>query len=174
MTDPSEASPQEAAPAHDLVAGWPVVVRIPVQWGEMDAYGHVNNTVFFRYFESARVRYLERCGFTESWERDRVGAILHSTDCRFRRALTYPDEVLAAARAGTVEEDRFTMDYRVVSLSAHAVAGEGSGLIVSFDYEAERKAPIPPDVREGIERLEQGAGEEDGEGGAGGGEEPRG
>ena len=174
MTDPFETPLHEDAPAHDLVAGWPVVVRIPVQWGEMDAYGHVNNTVFFRYFESARVRYLERCGFTESWERDRVGAILHSTDCRFRRALTYPDEVLAAARAETVEEDRFEMAYRVVSLSAGAVAAEGSGLIVSFDYEAERKTPIPPDVRRGIERLEEEASGADNEGTGGDGSDPDG
>ncbi len=145
---------------HELVRGWPVVVRIPVQWGEMDAYGHVNNTVFFRYFESARVRYLERCGFTASWERDRVGAILHSTACRFRRALRYPDAVLASARAEEVGEDRFEMAYRVVSLSDDAVAAEGSGLVVSFDYEAERKTPIPPDVRRGIERLEEGGDEE--------------
>lgn len=144
------------ADGHELVDGWPVVERIPVQWGEMDAYGHVNNTVFFRYFESARVRYLERCGFTDSWERDRVGAILHSTECRFRRALRYPDTVLAAARAESMEEDRFRMAYRVISLEDDALAAEGSGLVVSFDYEREEKAPIPSDVRAGIERLEGG------------------
>ena len=45
---------------HPALDDFAVTVRIPVQWGEMDAYGHVNNTVFFRYFESARVEYLER------------------------------------------------------------------------------------------------------------------
>jgi len=160
-------SGSEESDRHELVRGWPVVVRIPVQWGEMDAYGHVNNTVFFRYFESARVRYLERCGFTDSWERTRVGAILHSTACRFRRALSYPDTVLAAARAETLEEDRFEMAYRVVSLSDDALAAEGSGLVVSFDYEGGTKAPIPPAVREGIQAMEAEAG---GGGGAGGGQ----
>lgn len=72
---------------HPELAGFPVVVTLPVQWGEMDAYGHVNNTVFFRYFETARIAYLERCGFTRTWETARVGAILHSTHCRFRQAL---------------------------------------------------------------------------------------
>ncbi|MCK5412582.1 MAG: acyl-CoA thioesterase, partial [Gemmatimonadetes bacterium] len=78
-------------PIPEALAGWPVVLRIPIQWGEMDAYGHVNNTVLFRYFESARVEYLVRCGFARSWEEDRVGAILHSTGCRFRRPIFYPD-----------------------------------------------------------------------------------
>ena len=43
---------------HAELAGWPVIVEIPVQWGELDAYGHVNNTVFFRWFESARIHIL--------------------------------------------------------------------------------------------------------------------
>lgn len=139
---------------HDLLADYPVVVRVPVQWGDMDAYGHVNNTVFFRFFESARVEYLDRCGFLESFERDGVGAILHSTACRFRRALTHPDTVLVGARAEDVAEDRFTHDYRLVSLEQEEVAAEGSGVVVSFDYREETKAPIPPAVRQGIAALE--------------------
>lgn len=138
----------------ELLPGFPVVVRLPVQWGEMDAYGHVNNTVFFRYFESARVEYLLRCGFVDSYEEDRVGAILHSTSCRFRRPLTYPDSVLAGARATEVEEDRFTMEYRLVSLSREEVAGEGTGVVVSYDYWEARKAPIPRQVRKRIDEME--------------------
>ncbi|MFB6240651.1 MAG: acyl-CoA thioesterase, partial [Gemmatimonadota bacterium] len=101
--------------------GVPVTVEIPVQWGEMDAYDHVNNVVFFRYFESARVRYLERCGFTASYREDRVGAILHSTSCRFRRPLVYPDRVTVGARVTEMEADRFTMEYHVYSHDQDAV-----------------------------------------------------
>lgn len=139
---------------HELLDGYPVVVRIPVQWGEMDAYDHVNNVVFFRQFESARVRYLVACGFVASYEEDRVGAILHSTSCRFRRPLRYPDTVLVGARAEDVEEDRFVMGYRTVSLEQDAVAAEGTGTVVSYDYREERKTPIPPAVRQGIRKLE--------------------
>ncbi|MBU2038447.1 MAG: thioesterase family protein, partial [Gammaproteobacteria bacterium] len=38
---------------------YPVVIEVPVAWGEMDAFQHVNNTQFFRYFESARVQYFD-------------------------------------------------------------------------------------------------------------------
>lgn len=146
----------DSPPDHELLAGYPVVVRVPVQWGDMDAYGHVNNTVFFRYFESARVEYLERCGFTRSYEETRVGAILHSTRCRFRRALTHPDTVLVGATAREVEDDRFTHAYRLVSLARDEVAAEGSGVVVSFDYDRGEKAPIPEPVRAGIASLESG------------------
>lgn len=136
------------------MAGYPVRVEIPVQWGEMDAYDHVNNVVFFRYFESARVEYLERCGFHDSYREDRVGAILHSTNCRFRRALVYPDRVTVGARVTEMEEDRFTMDYRVLSHDREEVAAEGEGVVVSFDYGARAKTPIPASVRRGVRELE--------------------
>lgn len=124
----------------------------------MDAYGHVNNAVFFRFFESARIRYLERCGFVESYDRDKIGAILHSTHCRFRRPLFYPDTALVGTRATQVDEDRFTMAYLLVSEREAAVAAEGGGVIVSYDYNQRRVTPIPADVWAAIERLEAGTG----------------
>ncbi len=140
----------------ELLEGFPATVRIPVQWGDMDAYGHVNNTVFFRWFESARIEYLERCGFLDSYESARVGAILHSTSCRFRRPVLHPDQVLVGGRAIEVAEDRFTMEYRVVSVEQRAVAAEGSGVIVCFDYGEGAKTAIPEEIAERIEALEGG------------------
>lgn len=120
----------------------------------MDAYNHVNNTVFFRYFETARIAYLDACGFLEAHAQRKVGAILHSTDCRFRLPLVYPDTIEVGGRAEDVGADRFTMRYRVVSLGHGAVAAEGSGVIVAYDYAANRKTALPPEVRERIARLE--------------------
>lgn len=144
-----------SAPA--LLAGYAVRISIPVLWGDMDAYGHVNNTVFFRYFESARIAYLERCGFLESYTEQRIGAILHSTECRFRRPLFHPDTVLVGGRATDVSTDRFTMGYAVVSTAAGQVAAEGSGVIVSYDYRQRAKVALPDDVRRRIEELERDA-----------------
>ncbi len=139
---------------HRDLDNFPVTVRIPVQWGELDAYGHLNNTMVFRYFESARIAFLERCGFIASYDDDRIGAILHSTECRFRRPLYYPDTVLVGGRVLDVSTDRFTMEYRVVSLEQDQVAADGRGIIVSFDYNTLAKTAIPEAVREGILTLE--------------------
>jgi acyl-CoA thioester hydrolase len=139
--------------SEDLLAGFPVAIRIPVQWGEMDAYGHVNNTVFFRYFESARIEFLDRCRFLEAYEREKVGAILHSTSCRFRRPLFYPDTALIGTRASQVDDDRFTMEYVIASESENAVIAEGTGIVVSFDYVNRAVVPIPDYVREAIDEM---------------------
>jgi acyl-CoA thioester hydrolase len=111
--------------------------------------------LFFRYFESARILYLDLCGFIESYDRDKIGAILHSTGCRFRRSLFYPDTALVGARAIAVNDDRFTMAYEMVSKEQNAVVAEGDGIVVSFDYTDRRIVPIPEQVREAIEKLER-------------------
>ena len=139
---------------HHLLAGYPVAIEIPVQWGELDAYGHVNNTVLFRYFESARMAYLDRCGFSELYDRDKIGPILHSTECRFRHALYHPDTVCVGARTLQIERDRFVMGYGVVSTSQDKLAADGRGTLVSFDYNTRTKVPLPESVRIAIEALE--------------------
>lgn len=142
----------------DALDGWPVIIELPVQWGEMDAFRHVNNTVYFRWFESARIAFLERIGFRREEENDGVGPILADTSCRFRRPLAWPDAVRVGARAEEVGEDRFAMRYRVVSRAAGAVAAEGAGTVVAYDYAAGRKAPLPPRVRAAIAALGGAAG----------------
>ena len=80
--------------------------------------------------------------------------VLHSTSCRFRRPIFYPDTILVGTRASELLEDRFTAEYLAVSKDHGAVLSEGSGVIVSYDYEAGRKAPIPEAVRALIVELE--------------------
>jgi acyl-CoA thioester hydrolase len=132
----------------------PVVIETPVAWGEMDAFRHLNNTAYFRYFESARIAYFERLNLMEYMNATGVGPILASTSCKFRIPLTYPDTVSVGARVSEIEDDRFTMEYYVVSHKHRKVAAEGVGLIVTFDYQENRKAPIPAEVKQRIEELE--------------------
>lgn len=136
----------------DHFSGFSITVDIPVAWGDMDAYGHVNNTTFFRWFETARIAFLSAIEFTAGGESGGVGPILASTRCRFRRPVVFPDTVTVGVRTTSVEEDRFVHAYRVVSHAAGEVVAEGEGVVVSYDYHARRKAPIPTVVRTAIDR----------------------
>jgi acyl-CoA thioester hydrolase len=138
----------------ELLEGYPLVIEAPVAWGEMDSMGHVNNIVYFRYFESARIAYFERVGFMEWMEETGVGPILASTQCRFRLPLSYPDTVSVGAKAEEVGDDRFRMKYLVVSRRHGRAAAEGEGLVVSFDYRAQRKAPLPEEIKARIRAFE--------------------
>jgi len=138
-----------------LLSDFPVVLVRDVEWGQMDAFNHVNNTVYFRYFESARLEYFSRVGFTEHMKTYQVGPILASTSCRFKAPLCYPDTVSIGVRVDldSMADDRFTMVYRVVSHTHKMVAADGDGLIVSYDYNNGRKSPLPDVVRDGILNL---------------------
>ena len=73
-----------------LLPGFPVVVEQAVVWGDMDSYRHVNNVVYFRYFENARLEYFRRLDWFALEEQTGVGPILAATQARFRKPLTYP------------------------------------------------------------------------------------
>ncbi len=135
---------------------YPVVVEIPVAWGEMDAYGHVNNIVYFRYFETARMTYFQRLNAPEFMSRDPLGPILASTSCRFRAPLEFPDRLSVGARIARVDSDRFVMFYAVYSHRQERLAAEGEGTIVCFDYRENRKAPLPEELKRKIAELEAG------------------
>ena len=139
-----------------LESDFPVVFETPVAWGEMDSMGHVNNAVYFRYFESARLAYFERVGFLDEMKRSGVGPILATTKCRFRKPLTYPDRIRVGATAKDVQEDRFTMLYCVESEALDTIAADGEGLIVAYDYNEKQKTAIPDSVRRAILDLEAG------------------
>ena len=139
---------------NDLLKQCPVVIETPVAWGQMDAFRHLNNTAYFRFFESGRIAYFERLNLLEYMEATGVGPILAATNCRFKIPLTYPDTVSIGTRVPEVQHDRFTMEYYVVSHKHQKVAAEGTGLIVCFNYKENKKTAVPAELKKRIEELE--------------------
>jgi len=141
------------------VAAWlgefPVVVDLPVAWGEMDAMGHVNGVVFVRYFETSRFAYLGRLGPPlKGMGQAERGWILASLTCRYREPLTYPDMVSVGTRIRSVGTDRYVMQHRVVSHQLEEVAAEGDVVIVCYDYQAGVKTPLLEADRAAIATIE--------------------
>jgi acyl-CoA thioester hydrolase len=135
--------------------GYPIVIDIPVAWGEMDAFQHVNNVAYFRYFKSARIRYSEKIGLHRLREQTGIGPILGSASCRYKIPLTYPDMVSVGAKITDMTEDRFTMKYVVVSHKHQKIAAEGDGVIVMYNYTEGKKTPIPDEIRAKILAFEK-------------------
>jgi acyl-CoA thioester hydrolase len=132
---------------------FPVTLTIPVRWGDMDAFGHVNNTVYFRFLESARIAFFERMGIHTSAPTG-VGPILHSTSCRFRAPVVFPDTVTVGARVVAMGEDRIRMAHDVHSARMDRIAASGEAVVVSFDYGTGQKAPIPQAWKDHITALQ--------------------
>ena len=138
----------------NLMEGYPVVIELPLTWGDMDANQHINNAYFFRYFESSRIAYFEKTDIFDQLAKTGIGRILASTSCRFRMPLKYPDRILVGARVMSIGTDRFTLGHRVVSITHQKIAADGEALIVTFNYRENKKVPVPADWRQRILDLE--------------------
>lgn len=138
----------------ELLSGYPVVIEIPVWWGDQDAFGHVNNTSFVRWVESSRIAYTGRLRFPDLYRTEKKGPILASVSCNFRRQLTFPDTVRVGARVGRIGRTSFSMDHLVVSRVSGEVAADGTSTIVFFDYLAQKPVPVTDEIRELVASLE--------------------
>ena len=136
------------------LAQFPVIIKIPILWGYMDAYQHVNNVIFFRFFESVRIAYFDRIGFTTLKSSIGIGPILASTECKYKIPLKYPDKVSIGAKITDLEEDRFTMKYILISHQLNKLAAEAKAIVVSYDYKNDQKVSIPQEIRKKIIELE--------------------
>ena len=129
---------------------YPVELELPVLWGDMDAFGHVNNTVYFRWFESARMAYFERVGIDVA-RPEKAGPILATTTCEFLAPIEYPATIVTGARVPTVRNTSFVMEYGIKKDGS--LVATGSGVIVLVDYETGDKVSVPDMIREAITQL---------------------
>lgn len=133
---------------------YPVVLSQDIIWGDMDSFGHINNTVYFRYFEDARIAYFDRIGVHEQMKQFSVGPILATAQCNFRLPLDYPDRINIAIRASILSPKKFNMEFVVFSERHVAIAAEGDGLVVYYDYANGKSCEIPKAIVTAIKKLE--------------------
>ncbi|MBI1249427.1 acyl-CoA thioesterase [bacterium] len=133
---------------------FPAVAKVPVQWGDMDSFKHVNNIIYLRWFETARVRYLEVSGLNPIMDRTGCGPILASVHCNYRKQLRYPDDVLIGARMIKLGGTSMKVEHVIYSVSQQAVVADGESGVVYFDYANQRPVAIPDEVRSLISLCE--------------------
>ena len=131
-----------------------VSLEVPVAWGEQDLFGHVNNIVYFRYFESVRMHYLERIGVLRSHRDSGRGVILASTTCDFKKPVTWPKRLTVRTGTTTVGNTSFAMDYLITDEQGDAVA-TGTSVQVMYDYNLPGKIRVTDEVRAAIQRIQQ-------------------
>jgi acyl-CoA thioester hydrolase len=130
-----------------------VTARIPVLWGDMDAFGHVNNARYFTWFETARIEYLRELGLATEGTPD-LGPILAHTSCDFLAPVRWPAQIVVGARVSKVGNTSFVMEYQAaIESEPPRVVARGKGVIVLFNYRTGEKVAIPDAMRTRIEQL---------------------
>ncbi len=139
---------------HKLLSEFPVVISLAVEWGDQDSFAHVNNTVYLKWCETARVVYLEQIEMWQLIKTQGVGPILAALSCNYRHVVTFPDTVQVGARVTKMGNSSFHMEHAVVSLAHNKVVADADTVVVFVEYEHNRSLPVPASLREAIQKLE--------------------
>jgi acyl-CoA thioester hydrolase len=139
-----------------LLAEFPVKTEVKVQWADMDAAQHVNNVIYFRWFESARVEYFTRMGQDVIHNDELPGFILAKQDGKYLFPVTYPDTMLVAVKVTNVLQDRFEMQCSIFSRRHHRMVFIGNATIVPYDYQKQAKSDLSELMIAKIAMLEKG------------------
>lgn len=120
-------------------------INIPLRWGDMDAYGHANNTVYFRFFEEARIVWLASLELGASEQP--TGPVIIKTSATFLKELNHPATVEVktfADKAGNTSLDTYHL---MTDADTGEVYAEGYAKIVWFDRKTRKSAPLPDSLR---------------------------
>jgi len=118
---------------------------IPIRWGDMDAYGHVNNTVYFRYTEQCRVEYLERAGYRVAPQGS--APVIINAACTFLIPLNYPGVVEVKMFCGQPGRSSVQTHYEMRRQGEDTLYATGDSKIVWMDVESGKSVPIPDQLR---------------------------
>jgi len=130
-----------------------VKLELRIDWSEIDLFGHVNNLAIMKYVQAARVNYLELVDLMQLQTEKKIGPILASTNCQFRKPLFYPGQVTVYSRVDSIKNTSFRIQH-IVYNDKHEIAAEAHDIIVFYDFNKNTKLAIPEAIRRKIEALE--------------------
>ncbi|HJR90143.1 MAG TPA: thioesterase family protein [Aeromicrobium sp.] len=130
-------------------------ISLPVQWGDMDAVGHVNNAIYFRYVESGRIAYFStlddgidvQSGMSE-------GPILADIQCTYIGQLRYPAQIDVGTRTSKLGGKSFTVEAGVFLAGEDEPVATSRAVVVWFDYENQQTTAVPERIRQRILEIE--------------------
>ncbi|KGT46550.1 MULTISPECIES: thioesterase family protein [Acinetobacter] len=132
------------------LAQYPVILDQRVAWGDMDAFGHVNNVMYYRYIESARLLYLERLNIL-------MGAlvtVVATNQCRYLKPVVYPDQLKIGTRIDEIGRTSFKMSYILWSEQQQSIVATSEAVLVCINKHTGQKMEIPEDIQKIIRELE--------------------
>jgi len=125
------------------------VTTMPIRWGDMDAYGHVNNTVYFRYMEQARVEWIE--AMQVPVRPGGEGPVIINASCTFLVPMTYPGTVEVRTFVGQPGRSSVQTHVEMRLLGDERLFAEGAAKVVWMDTQTGKSVPLPAHVRAALE-----------------------
>ena len=147
MSHPTSVRPQAQSRASYLVFR-----TLGTRWSDNDAYGHVNNVVYYNWFDTAVNAHLVEHGALDIHLGDTIGLVVQSS-CNFFSALAFPQTVEIGMRLSRLGSSSVSYNLGVFAAGASVTAASGQFVHVYVDRHSRRPVPLPPAVKRVVEKL---------------------
>lgn len=127
---------------------------VDIRYGDIDAQRHLNNAVYFTFFEQARCSYLQHLGLWDGKDFDRIGIILAETTCTFKAAITLGTKVRVGVRTIRLGTKSLELVYTIEDEETGQEMASGHSVQVAYDYQTRSSIPIPTRWRQTIVDFE--------------------
>lgn len=139
------------------ITDYKVILEYDVRWGDIDAANHVNNLVYLKWTESARIHYFQLIGINISFTDDEAGPILGWQDCKYIYPMTYPDTALVGIKCQEILENKIMFDCSVFSKTHDKIAAISLQTLIPYNYKTLKRVPIPQAWIDNIQNVEKNA-----------------
>ncbi len=141
-----------AVPKAHLRSSYPHFLSIATRWMDNDVYRHVNNVVYYSYFDTVVNQYLIEQGVLDI-ERSEVVGLVVETQCNYFSPITFPDTVLAGLRVAKLGTSSVRYEIGLFRNDEAQTSAQGHFVHVYVDRASNRPAPLPPPLRAALERI---------------------
>ena len=142
----------------ELLAPFKLVHKVTVEWGEMDAAQHVNNTVYLRWVESSRIAYFQKMKVDISSSGTapaQEGIILGYADCKYIFPVTFPDTIHIGVKITEIKSDRIVMESHLFSEKYSRIVAVSKQEVLPYSYVERKKIGVPTRIISAIEAIEE-------------------
>ncbi len=125
---------------------YPVELTLRIDWSEMDLFGHVNNVMYAKYIQSARVNCCELLGIMKMLEEDKIGFMRASSSIQYKKPLFYPGEIIIETKVEFIKTTSFGFHHQILN-GENEIAAEANDVLVMFDFNNNNKIEIPESIK---------------------------
>jgi acyl-CoA thioester hydrolase len=112
--------------------------------------GHVNHAVYFTYLEQCRLTFWREL---TGWPSPHTRVILARAECDYRAPAHFGDELEVRLNVSEIGRSSFVLVYEIVTVAGERVIAKGKTVMVSYDYDAAKSVPLPPETRALLEGV---------------------
>ncbi len=124
----------------------PVILTLRVDWSEMDLFGHINNVMYAKYIQSARVNFVEKIGLMKMLEEQKIGFMLATSSIQYQKPLFYPDTISIETSVEFIKTTSFGLQHKIFNGNKE-LSTIGTDVLVMYNFNNDQKLPIPESLR---------------------------